>query len=160
MPGRCQKCNNPIAGDGSCTHCDAQMEHEVQTDRAKRFLSPFSSGAEPPAGKVQATAAVLRSTSGDDNGGGHGGGVNAPAPKYSTDDVMAKLSMMMCAIATKDDLTTLKKEFTRETRFIVDEVVAPIQDAIMDAEKRLDELEGSIIHGASLIDPKIQEQIK
>ena len=30
----------------------------------------------------------------------------------------------------------------------------------MDAEKRLDELEGSIIHGASSIDPKNQEQIK
>ena len=36
MPLRCQKCNNPIANDGSCTLCDEKMEQDVD---AARFAS-------------------------------------------------------------------------------------------------------------------------
>ena len=103
MPFRCQKCNNPIATDGSCTKCDA-MEQEVQTERVKRFLSPANNGAEPPAARVQATQVVPGSTS-------NAGAIpetpsNLPGntSKYSNDDIMNKLTLMMSETSTKTDV--------------------------------------------------------
>ena len=135
---------------------DVDLVNLVEKDRssiAKRFLSPSSSAAEPPAPRARTegtpVAIPIVGSVGHDGGGGGGGGGSGigvdpvlVAINALTQSVNA-MSLKVDTMASKEDMTTA-----------IVEVVAPIQKGLQSVEKWAEKSEVRIAKLESIFETK------